>query len=377
MERPMRWIAALAALLLQAGVATASDRTIDTQTGPVRIETVASGLSHPWAVAFLPDGAMLVTERDGRLRLVTAAGQISLPLGGVPAVFAQGQGGLLDLAIEPQFADSRRVYFSYAEAGGGGAGTAVARGRLNAARAALEDVEVIFRQVPKVSGGNHFGSRLVFARDGTLFVTLGERFKFEPAQDLASHLGKIVRINRDGSVPRDNPFVGRADVRPEIWSYGHRNSQGAALNPQTGVLWEIEHGPRGGDELNIPEAGKNYGWPLVSWGVHYDGREIPKPPTRPDLAPSIYQWTPSISPSGMAFYTGDRFRAWRSNLLVGGLTSHAVTRLTLDDARVTAEERIPIGARVRDVRQGPDGAVYVLTDEADGALLRLTPAATR
>jgi glucose/arabinose dehydrogenase len=178
-------------------------------------------------------------------------------------------------------------------------------------------------------------------------------------------------------VPRDNPFVGRADVRPEIWSYGHRNSQGAALNLQTGVLWEIEHGPRGGDELNIPEAGKNYGWPLVSWGVHYDGREIPKPPTRPDLAPSIYQWTPSISPSGMAFYTGDRFRAWRGNLLVGGLTSHAVTRLTLDDARVTAEERIPIGARVRDVRQGPDGAVYVLTDEADGALLRLTPAATR
>jgi glucose/arabinose dehydrogenase len=372
----MRWIAALA-LLVQACAATAADRTLDTQTGPVRIETVTSGLSHPWAVAFLPDRAMLVTERDGRLRLVTAAGQISPPLGGVPPVFAQGQGGLLDIAIEPQFADSRRVYFSYAEAGEGGAGTAVARGRLNAARTALEDVEVIFRQLPKVSGGLHFGSRLVFARDGTLFITLGERFKFEPAQDLNSHLGKIVRINRDGSVPRDNPFVGRAGARPEIWSYGHRNSQGGALNPQTGVLWEIEHGPRGGDELNIPEAGKNYGWPLVSWGVHYNGQEIPKPPTRPDLAQSIYQWTPSISPSGMAFYTGDAFQAWRGNLLVGGLTSHAVTRLTLDGARVTGEERIPIGARVRDVRQGPDGAIYVLTDEADGALLRLTPAGSR
>jgi glucose/arabinose dehydrogenase len=374
MEHAMRWIAVIAALLAQAGAATAADRTIDTQTGPVRIETVARGLSRPWAVAFLPDGTMLVTERDGWLRLVTVAGLISLPLLGAPAVFAQGQGGLLDIAIEPQFADSRRVYFSYAEAGEGGAGTAVARGRLNAARTALEDVQVIFRQLPKVSGGGHFGSRLVFARDGTLFVTLGERFKFGPAQDLSSDLGKIVRINRDGSVPRDNPFVGRAGARPEIWSYGHRNPQGAALNPQTGALWEIEHGPRGGDELNIPEAGKNYGWPLVSWGVHYDGRGIPKPPTRPDLAPSIYQWTPVISPSGMAFYTGDAFRPWRGNLLIGGLSSHAVTRLTLDGTRVTAEERIPIGARVRDVRQGPDGAVYVLTDETDGALLRLTPA---
>jgi aldose sugar dehydrogenase len=267
------------------------------------------------------------------------------------------------------------VYLSYAEPGEGGAGTAIARGQLNAAQTALENVQVIFRQQPKVSGGQHFGSRLVFARDGTLFVTMGERFKFEPAQDLSSHLGKIVRINRDGSVPRDNPFVSRSDARPEIWSYGHRNSQGAAINPRTGVLWEIEHGPRGGDELNIPEAAKNYGWPLVSWGVHYSGQAIPKPPTRPDLAQSIYQWTPVISPSGMAFYTADAFPAWRGNLLLGGLSSEAVTRLTLDGDRVTAEERIPIGVRVRDVRQGPDGAVYVLTDESDGALLRLTPAA--
>jgi aldose sugar dehydrogenase len=373
----MKRIVLLAVLLVQAcaGSADARDRTINSQAGPVRIETVVGGLSHPWAVAFLPDGSMLVTEREGRLRRVGRDGQLSPPLAGVPAVFARGQGGLLDVALEPAFADSRMVYLSYAEPGEGGAGTAVARGQLNAAQTALENVQVIFRQQPKVSGGQHFGSRLVFARDGTLFVTMGERFKFEPAQDLSSHLGKIVRINRDGSVPRDNPFVGRNDVRPEIWSFGHRNSQGAAINPRTGILWEIEHGPRGGDELNIPEAGKNYGWPLVSWGVHYSGQAIPKPPTRPDLAQSIYQWTPVISPSGMAFYTADVFPAWRGNLLLGGLSSEAVTRLTLDGDRVTAEERIPIGARVRDVRQGPDGAVYVLTDESDSALLRLTPAA--
>ena len=372
----MKRIAVLAALLLQAcaGSAAAREQTVSSQTGPVRIETVTGGLDHPWAVAFLPRGNMLVTERAGRLRRVGRDGQVSQPLGGVPAVFAQGQGGLLDVVLEPEFADSRMVYLSYAEPGEGGASTAVARGRLNEALTGLENVQVIFRQQPKVSGGNHFGSRLVFARDGTLFVTTGERFKFDPAQDLSSHLGKIVRINRDGSVPRDTPFVGRSGARPEIWSYGHRNSQGAALNPRTGVLWEIEHGPRGGDELNIPEAGKNYGWPLVSWGVHYSGQAIPKPPTRPDLAPPIYQWTPSISPSGMTFYTANAFPAWRGNLLLGGLTSHAVTRLTLDGDRVTAEERIPIGARVRDVRQGPDGAVYVLTDEDDGALLRLTPA---
>jgi glucose/arabinose dehydrogenase len=372
----MKRIALVLALLLQAcaGGAVARDQTVDTQGGPVRIETVTGGLRHPWAVAFLPDGSMLVTEREGRLRRIGGDGQMLAPLAGVPAVFAQGQGGLLDVALEPEFATGRMVYLSYAEADEGGAGTAVARGRLNEALTALENVQVIFRQQPKVSGGNHFGSRLVFARDGTLFVTMGERFKFDPAQDLSSHLGKIVRINRDSSVPRDNPFVGRSDARPEIWSYGHRNSQGAALNPRTGVLWEIEHGPRGGDELNIPEAGKNYGWPLVSWGMHYSGQDIPKPPTRPDLAAPIYHWTPSISPSGMAFYTADRVAAWRGNLLIGGLTSHAVTRLTLDGDRVTAEERIPIGARVRDVRQGPDGAVYILTDESDGALLRLTPA---
>jgi glucose/arabinose dehydrogenase len=374
----MRWIAVsavLAALVIQACAdrLVAAERVVDTQIGPIRVEPVATGLDHPWGLAFLPDGGMLVTERSGRLRLI-ADGRLSPALGGVPAVLAQGQGGLLDVAIDPDFAASRLVYLSYAEPGDGGAGTAVARGRLNDARSALENVQVIFRQQPKVSGTGHFGSRLVFARDGTLFITTGERFKFDPAQDLNSHLGKIIRINRDGSVPRDNPFVGRSGARPEIWAYGIRNAQGAALHPETGQLWEIEHGPRGGDELNIIEAGKNYGWPLVSWGRHYGGQAIPEPSTRPDLAQSIRHWTPVISPAGMAFYTGNLFAAWRGNLIVGGLTASGPTRLMLDGNRVTGEERINLGERIRDVRQGPDGAVYLLADASDGAVLRLTPA---
>jgi glucose/arabinose dehydrogenase len=370
----MRWIAVIAVMLAQACAheVGAADRIVDSQTGRIRVETVVDGLSHPWGLAFLPDGGILVTERPGRLRLF-ASGRLSA-VNGVPEVYAQGQGGLLDVALDPDFAANRLVYLSYAEAGDGGAGTAVARGRLNETRIMLENVQVIFRQQPKVGGSGHFGSRLVFARDGTLLITTGERFKFDPAQDLNSHLGKIIRINRDGSVPRDNPFVGRGGVRPEIWAYGIRNAQGAALHPETGQLWELEHGPRGGDELNIIEAGKNYGWPLVSWGVHYNGQEIPKPPTRPDLAPPVRHWVPAISPAGMAFYTGSLFAGWRGSLLVGGLTGGGPTRLTLDGNRVTAEERISLGMRIRDVRQGPDGAVYLLSDSSDGAVLRLTPA---
>ena len=360
-----------AAAVLLALPAAGQERMVATQAGPVRVATVAGGLAHPWGLAFLPDGRMLVTERPGRLRLLSGDGRLSEPLAGVPRVFARGQGGLLDVALGPDFASSRLVYLSYAEAGDGGASTAVARGRLG--EGGLEAAQVIFRQEPKVDGPNHFGARLVFARDGTLFVTLGERFKFDPAQDLASDLGKIVRINPDGTVPPDNPFVGRAGVRPEIWSYGHRNVQGAALDPQTGRLWVSEFGPRGGDEVNVPEAGRDYGWPLVSWGKHYSGEDIPDPPTRPDLAQPVYHWTPSVSPSGIAFYTGDLFPAWRGSLLLGGLSSQALIRLTHDGERITGEERIPMGARIRDVRQGPDGAVYLLTDEADGGVLRLTP----
>lgn len=341
--------------------------------GLVNVQTVASGLDHPWALAFLPDGRLLVTERPGRLRIVTQNGDISDPLRGLPAVFARGQGGLLDVALDPNFSSNRLVYFTYAEPGRTGASTAAARGRLNEDATGLDDVQVIFRQQPKVSGPNHFGGRLAFSDDGKLFITMGERFKFDPAQDTSNHLGTVARINPDGSVPSDNPFAGRQDARPEIWSYGHRNIEAAAINPRTGALWIAEMGPRGGDELNIPEPGRNYGWPVVSWGVHYDGTDIPDPPTRPDLADAIYGWTPVISPSGMTFYTGEAFPDWRGDLLIGGLTAQALIRLTLDGNEVTGEYRIPLQARIRDVRQGPDGAVFVLTDGEDGQILKLTP----
>jgi glucose/arabinose dehydrogenase len=348
---------------------------LKTDTGEIAVETVARGLNHPWGAAFLPDGRMLVTERIGRLRIMAKDGQVSPPLGGVPRVVSRGQGGLLDVALDPAFAQNRLVYLSYAEARDGGAATAAGRGRLNDAGTALEGFTVIFRQEPAVSGGNHFGSRLAFTPDGKLFISTGDRFKFDPAQDLSSHLGKLIRINPDGSVPPDNPFVGRKDAKPEIWSYGHRNAQGLAVQPETGVLWEGEFGPLGGDEINLPEAGKNYGWPLVSWGKHYDGREIPNPPTRPDLVDAVHHWTPAISFSGMAFYTGDAFPGWRGNLLLAGLASQTLARLSIEGRRVTGEERIRIGTRIRHVVPGPDGLVYLLTDEDSGRVLRLSPAA--
>jgi aldose sugar dehydrogenase len=350
---------------------------LKTERVEIIVETAARGLAHPWGLAFLPDGRMLVTERPGRLRIVSADGQLSQPLGGVPRVYAQGQGGLLDIALDPGFAENRLVYLTYSEPREGGAATAAGRGRLNTASTALEGFQVIFRQQPAVSGGLHFGSRLAFTPDGKLFISTGERFKFDPAQDLSNHLGKLIRINPDGSVPPDNPFVNRSGARPEIWSYGHRNIQGLAIHPETGVLWEGEYGPLGGDEINIPEPGRNYGWPLVSWGDHYDGRKIPRPPTRPDLADAIHHWTPAISFSGIAFYMGDAIPAWRGNLLLAGLASEALTRLTLDGTRVVGEERIPMGTRIRDVVSGPDGFVYLLTDEDRGRVLRLKPADRR
>ena len=362
---------AAGSLLLLSQSALADDAMIDTKQGTIKVQTLARGLSHPWGLAFLPDGRMLVTEKVGRLRIVDKDGKVSEPLNGVPKVVAEGQGGLLDVALDPHFAENSLVYLSYSESGDAGkAGTAVTRGKLGAD--GLDGVQVIFRQYPKVDGGNHFGSRLAFGPDGTLFVTLGERFTFQPAQDLATHLGKIVRINPDGSVPADNPFVGQEGALPEIWSYGHRNPQGAAIHPETGELWETEFGPLGGDELNIPQAGKNYGWPAVSWGKHYDGTDIPDPPTHPEFADAIAHWTPVISPSGITFYTADAIPGWKGNLLIGGLSSEAIIRLTLDGEKVSAEERIPMGARIRDVAQGPDGAVYALTDESDGKVLRLT-----
>jgi glucose/arabinose dehydrogenase len=346
---------------------------------PVRVQTVADGLEHPWGLAFLPDGRMLVTERPGRLRIVGRDGRLSEPLAGVPQVLARGQGGLLDVALDPRFAANRLVYLSYAEPGEGGtAGTAVARGRLGEGR--LEDVRVIYRQQPKVAGPNHFGSRLVFVRDGTLFVTQGDRYTYrDGAQDLSVGFGKLVRINPDGSVPRDNPFVGRAGARPEIFSYGHRNVQGAALHPETGQLWTAEHGARGGDELNRPEAGKNYGWPVITYGVDYSGATIGEGTAKPGMEQPVYYWDPVIAPSGMTFYTGDAFPDWKGSVFIGSLRPGLLVRLTLADGRVAREERYlaDLRERIRDVRQGPDGLLYLLTDSPDGRILRVMPAAPR
>ena len=372
-----------AALLLAASLYAAAPAQAGqihaTGAASIRVETVASGLHHPWGLAFLPDGRMLVTERKGLLRVVTPDGEVSGAIYGVPEVEARGQGGLLDIALDPDFAENRRIYLSYAEAGEGRLnGTAVARGRLEGDSAfQLKDVEVIFRQQPKKDSHLHFGSRLVFDKDGHLFIALGERSRVgmrEEAQALDSHLGKVVRIFPDGSVPEDNPFIGQDGAQPEIWSYGHRNQQGAALHPETGQLWTNEHGPRGGDELNIAHAGRNYGWPLVSHGVNYDLTPVGTgEKSAPGIEDPIHHWTPSIGVSGMAFYTADAIPGWTGNLFVGGLARPGLYRLTLDGDRVTGEERLlaDLRKRIRDVRQGPDGALYLLTDAPNGEILRI------
>jgi glucose/arabinose dehydrogenase len=344
-----------------------------TERHTVRVVTVAQRLDNPWGLAFLPDGRMLVTERPGRIRIVGPGGALSAPLDGVPEVFARGQGGLLDVALDPGFTGNRLVYLSYSEPGPAGASTAVARARLGDGR--LDDLQVIFRQQPKVGGGLHFGSRLVFARDGTLFVTLGERNQRDHAQNLGDHLGKLIRINPDGSVPEGNPFVGRDGARPEIWSYGHRNVQGAALHPETQVLWIHDHGARGGDEINVPQAGLNYGWPVITYGLDYSGLKIGEGTAKAGMEQPIYYWDPSIAPSGMVFYRGDRFPQWRGNLFIGSLKFPVLVRLELDGRRVVREERMleRLGEGFRDVRQGPDGLIYLLTRDSRGRILRLEP----
>ncbi|BAU73494.1 PQQ-dependent sugar dehydrogenase [Metapseudomonas furukawaii] len=367
----------LGLLALMTGLVQAAPDEHPSELGTLTTEVVASGLEYPWALAFLPDGRMLVTERPGRLRLVTTDGRLSSPISGVPRVFAQGQGGLLDLALSPDFDKDRRVYLSYAEAGdeGGLAGTAVGRGTLSADGARLEGFEVIFRQAPKLSSGLHFGSRLVFDRDGFLFVALGENNQRPTAQDLDKLQGKVVRLFPDGRVPGDNPFVGQAGARPEIWSYGHRNQQGAALNPWTGALWTHEHGPRGGDEVNIPRAGRNYGWPRATHGINYTLLPIPEAEgeTVPGTEPPLYVWERSPAISGMAFYDAERFPAWRHSLFIGALAQRQLIRLQLDGDKVVHEERLleDLDTRIRDVRQGPDGYLYLLTDAGDGRLLRV------
>jgi glucose/arabinose dehydrogenase len=360
----------------------------------VRTEKLAA-LEFPWGMAYLPDGRLLITEKPGRLR-VFADGKLSAPVENLPAVSYRGsqgeQGGLLDVAVDPEFASTKRIYLSYTEEAQGSApqaatddprfggfldlkdnrlmGGAVASATLDGNR--LSDVKVIWRQEPKTIGRGHFGNRIVFGRDGTMFITSGERMRFDPAQDLRSNLGKVVRINRDGALPKDNPFAGKADARGDVWSVGHRNILAAAVHPATGQLWAFEMGPLGGDELNVIEAGKNYGWPVVSNGDNYDKSAIPDHPARPEFTAPVKTWTPVISPSGALFYDGALF-PWRGQVLVGSLSARGIVRLTIDGTRVADEHRIDLQRRVRDIIQAPDGALLVITDHKDGELMRLAP----
>ena len=377
-----RWIWGFApalALGLAAGGAAAAitDAPKPAKPSKIKVETFAEGLDHPWGMQFLPDGRLLVTERPGRMRLVSKDGELSEPIDGVPEVAAVGQGGLLDVLLAPDFDKSGTIYFSYGEPRGEGKnGTSAARARLvlEGDGGRLEDVKVVFRQVPAANSDLHFGSRLVWARDGTLFITTGERnILRDQAQNPGNDIGKVIRINPDGSIPDDNPRL--PGWAPEVWSIGHRNIQGAALRPETGDLYAVEHGARGGDELNRPQKGKNYGWPVITYGIDYSGAKIGKGITAKEgMEQAVYYWVPSIATSGLAFYTGDLFPDWKGNAFVGGLAGQHIERLVLDGEQVVAAEVLLAdeGKRIRDVRQGPDGALWVLTDDT-GEVLRVTP----
>lgn len=388
-EGPCSRIAGAVAIALWAGLAGSSmpaaaldTTTVKTEAGDVEVTTLASGLVHPWGIAQLPDGRLLVTEQPGRLKIVSEDGGVSEPIDGVPQVDARNQGGLLDVTLDPAFEQNRRVYMTYAEpAADGTNSTAAARGVLSQDGTRLENVEVIFRQESKVASTKHYGSRLLFDRGGHMYITTGERSERQyrgQAQELDSLLGKVVRLTADeAKIPRDNPFIGNARARGEIWSYGHRNVQGAAIHPSTGKLWTIEHGPKGGDEINIPEAGRNYGWPVVSHGINYNGEPVGSgKKDAPGFADPIYTWTPVIAPGGMAFYTADAFPKWKGDLLIAGMKSRAIVRLTLDGERVTGEERMltELDRRFNDVIVGQDGSVYAATDHEDGAILKIVPA---
>ena len=367
----------LTTLPLAQGQSTASPTKSSATNGSAKAVVVAEGLNHPWAMTFLPGepaGRMLVTERAGTMRIVAADGKVGAPLAGIPAVHAVGQGGLLDVVAAPDFAQSRSIYFSFAQPISGRARTAVASAQLGDGK--LENVKVIFAQADIVGGGGHFGSRIVIAKDGSLFITTGERYsEKDKSQSLETHLGKVIHINADGSAPKDNPFVNTPNARKEIWSYGHRNMQGAAVHPVTGKLWTSEHGPQGGDEINVPLAGKNYGWPVIGYGIDYSGLRMHESSAKAGMEQPIHYWVPSIAPSGMAFYTADRFPQWKNSLFVGALAAQHLARLTVDGEKVIAEERLLANRkeRFRDVRQGPDGYIYALTDEANGKILRVSP----
>lgn len=369
-----------AVTVILTGCAEAQDDNlvISTSQADFKMVTVAQELHHPWSLAFLPGGDYLVTERRGKLWRISADGQ-KKEITGAPQVYHEGQGGLLDIALEPEFTDGGWVYFSYAATADENediANTEVARAKLNLQQNRLTELETVFKAEPKVEGGNHWGSRLLFAPDGMLHITLGERFDYkEEAQDPSNHLGTTIRITREGEVPQDNPFADGVQGDPKVFTYGNRNVQGIALHPETGEIWAHEHGPKGGDEINILKPGANYGWPAVTFGISYWGMEISDKTSAPGMEDPILQWTPSIAPSGMAFYTGDKFPEWKGDLFVGALAHKHLRRLELDGRNVTEQEELLTdrGARIRDVRQGPDGYIYILTDESDGALLRLEP----
>lgn len=370
----------LPTLLLGAGATVALAQpqsqieSVATPQVVISAQEVADDLRTPWAMAFLPDGRMLVTERPGALVIVSPDGSISQPVEGTPAVFAEGQGGLMDVALHPNFVQNSMVYLSFAEPGDGEeAGTALGRGRLVNDR--IEGFEVIWRQ-EKLVGPNHFGNRIAFAPDGKVFLALGERFQFGPAQDLSNTLGTTIRLNEDGTIPDDNPFVDQPGAKAEIWSYGHRNIEAAAVHPDTGQLWVVEMGPLGGDELNAVRSGANYGWPVVSWGINYNGVDIPDPTEFPEFADAVHHWSPVRSPSGMIIYTGDLFPAWRGDILFGALSAGGVERVDLENGAVAGTEFLPFNTRIREVEQGPDGAIYLLTNAKEGtsgAVWRLEP----
>jgi glucose/arabinose dehydrogenase len=381
----------LTASLVIVTTTRGANTSFASSAGPLEVETIAGGLATPWGLAFLPDGRLLVTERPGRLRFVTREGKLSPAFAGVPEVWASGQGGLLDVALDRDFARNATLYLCYSERAGNGGRTAVARAKFDPAAQVrqndkvdggaaprLTEVKVIFRQEGPLSSGNHYGCRFAQGADGNLFVSLGDHYgPRDEAQNLGNHIGKIVRITPDGAAPADNPFVGRAGAKPEIWSYGHRNPQSLAIHPSTGKLWEIEHGPRGGDEVNIAEKGKNYGWPVIGYGIDYSGAKIHEAAHKDGMEQPVKYWVPSIAPCGMAFYTAEMFPKWKGSLFTGSINSvKGLVRLTLDGEKVTGEERLlqNLNEQIRDVRQGPDGALWLLTDNPAGRILRVTPA---